>query len=97
MVRVCERKACKAALQGGGGAAKLADQLHKALEHAAGLLHETAVDETQVGWGERMHAEDADVSYTVNAPIRGRIVHPNVLAHYWHQVLHQHLSANACE
>jgi hypothetical protein len=75
----------------------MADQQHKALEYAAGLLHDTAVNETQVGWGERMHAETADAPYTVNAPICGRIVHPNVLAYYRHKVLHQHLSANACE
>jgi hypothetical protein len=41
----------RALLQGGGGGAtpsKLAHLLHKALEHAAGLLHETAVNEIYV-------------------------------------------------
>jgi hypothetical protein len=50
MVCVSAPAECKELLVLGGGAAatRLTSLLHKALEHAAGLLHDTAVDEIYV-------------------------------------------------
>jgi hypothetical protein len=48
MVCSCAAAECKALLQGGASAARLTPLLHKALEHAAGMLHQTATDEIYV-------------------------------------------------
>jgi hypothetical protein len=53
MVCSCAQAECKALLQGGASAARLAPLLHKALEHAAGLLHRTATDEIYVSMPTR--------------------------------------------
>jgi hypothetical protein len=52
IISSCAKEECKALLQRGSGgaisASRLTELLHTALEHAAGGLHETAVNETCV-------------------------------------------------